>query len=453
MAVGNVQFELLSIKKLIESKNPELLTQLKLDLFSVPELHNMVKITGLLYSSTGELPGWDFLKAELTDRIINPEKQKFYLGLLEDIKNKDASGVSTEDLISKLKTQRQFRVILDGASKLVDAVDKKDADRSIGVMRELYQDMFQHDVSESFDSSDMVQMAGKSIMYDFQKTGFTGWDRYGGMIKGGLIGVAAAAKAGKTIMATQMMLHGYDTCEGSTLLYSYEMPAQEVRARILSFRSEVDVGLISADLLTPEDRLHIRESEVAHLCDFNATMKDFCQETRKLPEEEFWPLFWSHFSPRENRCYLPGKGPNWDELFIQMQLMVDMKNVKTIVIDYPALIGKGSYDRNLASWEYTLAKSRELKSFARDNGIRVITPMQYDDKNDNIRFASNVICDVDCLVTLKQEEGDQEYGDMGAVTVGFKAYRNYLSTPGFSGLQPFKLLKQFNYSKFLNFDF
>lgn len=451
--VGNVQYELLAIKKLIESKNPELIAKLKQELFSNVELSNIVKISGLLYADNGQLPGWDLLSAELTNRIINPDKQKFYVDLLQDIKDKDATGITTDDLIDKLRTQRQFRFVLDGAGKLVDAVDRRDADSTVGIMRELYEDMFKNSGEDSLDDADMVSMAGTSVKYNFEKTGFTGIDKRGGHIEGGLFGYAGAAKAGKSVVAQQITVYGHDNYEGSSCYYSYEQTAAEIRARILSARSEIDVGLVTSDILTPEERLRLREAEVAHLCDFNANMKDFCYQTRGESEKEFWPSFWTHFEPRKNRFLIPKKSPDWDNLFIQMQILVDMKNVRRFVIDYPTIVPRGRSGAKLASWEYALQKSQELKDFARNNGVRIIIPMQYDDKNDHIRYNSGVINAVDLLVAMKMEEGDTEFGDSGATTFGFKAYRNFLSVPGEPTLQPFKALRNFKYAKFENFDF
>ena len=434
----------------MEAKNPELLSDIKFDLFGNSELANVFKLVGILYADNGAMPGWDLLIAELTNRVTNPDKQRFYVELVGDIKDKDATGITTEDLIKKLKTQRQFRTILDGAGKLVDAVDSRDADLTVGIMRELYESMFVQEAGASFDSSDMVRMAGNKVKFDFEKTGITGLDKRGGIIKGGLVSVAGASKAGKSLLAQQMLTYSHDTYEGSSAYFPYEQSASEIRCRILSARSDIDIGLVTSDLLTPEQRLNLRIAEVGHLCEINSNMIDFCTQTKKESDEEFWPMFWDHFQPRPDRFYLMQKGPDWDNLFIQMQMMVDMKNVKRFVVDYPMIIPRGRTHRDLASWEYNLLMSRNLKSFARNNGVRVIAPAQYDDKNDNIRYASGVINDVDLMLTMKHENGDKE---AGTVTIGFKAFRNYLSLPGEPILLPFKLERQFHVSKFGNLDF
>lgn len=448
--VCNAQYELLALKKLIESRDAELLTRYRFDMFGITELANIFKIVGVLYADNGAMPSADLLKAEIAGRIVNQDKQKFYLDLLEDINSKDASGITTDSVIEQLKTQRQFRVILDGAGKLIDSVEARDAAQSVGTMRELYEKLFKDDTQESLDAGDMCNMAGKTIKYDFEKTGIASLDKRGGLIKGGLISVAGQAKAGKSLLSQQMLVYGHDNYEGSSAYFTFEQQPAEIRARILSSKSNIDIGLISSDLISAFQRLDLRIAEVAHLCDFNDNIKDFCYETKDIPDSEFWPMLWDHFKPRNSRFYITG-GTDWDTLFIQMQMMVDLKNVKRFVIDYPMIIPKGRAHSSLQSWEYNLLMSRNLKSFARNNGVRIIAPAQYDDKADNVRYCSGVINDVDLMLAMTQEDGDDEYGDMGAITVRYKAFRNFLSIPEEPQLTPFKLLRAFNFAKFENF--
>ncbi len=70
-----------------------------------------------------------------------------------------------------------------------------------------------------------------------------------------------------------------------------------------------------------------------------------------------------------------------------------------------------------------------------------------------MRFVSNAINAADLVIAMSVEEGDDEVGDMGSITLTFKAYRNFKSIDGEPTLMPFKLLKEFNKARFNNLEF
>jgi len=443
--IVNTQAEMLILKKIVESKSPELLMAVPTELFGNKELQNIYTIIGTHFTTHYQLPGWDVLKMEITNRVANPDKQRFYVDLISDIKAKDTSGITTDDLIKKLHTQYQFRCILDGAGKLVDSVDKRDEDNAVAVMKEMYESMFQHGAGDNLDSGDMVRLAGKSVQYNFRKSGLTSLDMHGPFAEKSLTLVGAPSKAGKSLLALQFLTYGHENYEGSSCYISYEMSQTEVKMRILASKSEINVGLITSNMLTNEQRLALREAEVRHLCDFNPNMKDFIEQTKNEDADKWWPLFWDHFAPKKNRFFIPDKPGSWDKLFLYMQMMVDMKNVRTFVLDYISLVPRGGGDKTLASWEYLLARSRDLKTFARNNDCRIITPVQLDEKEDKIRWGGGIIADCDLCLILKQENGDKE---AGTSTVAYKAFRNFQSVPNEPALKPFKLLRRFDVCKF-----
>jgi hypothetical protein len=199
-------------------------------------------------------------------------------------------------------------------------------------------------------------------------------------------------------------------------------------------------------------RIELKIAEAAHLCHMEDSMVSFCHDKAGLSDDDFWQEFWTNFKPRENRFYLLDHKPDWDTLFIQMRLLRDTKNVRMFVPDYPFLIPRGASDKGAASWEYNLLQSRKLKAFAGEmSGASkswVICPAQYDDKEDSLKYIKGVVNDVDLYVKMFEDDGDGEYGEYGAITVGFGAYRNYLTVPDEPALTPFKLFKRFNVSMF-----
>ena len=453
--IANVQYEILSLKKLLDSRDPELLNRLHFDLYSNAELANILKISSILYMDTGRLPSWDHLKAEIVNRVLQTDKQNFYLGLLQDIKDKDAADISTEDIIKNLKTQRQFRQILDSAGKLVGSVESRDANAAVDIMKELYQDMFYQDSQESLESSDLVNMAGKTTSIDWETTGYDSIDERGGICKGGLWYCLGAAKRGKSTLAQGMLTHAHEKYGGSSCYMSFEMSKIEVKSRILAAKSSTDIGLVISGLLSQTERLNLRKAEVDLLIGLTPNAEDFCEYTSQLNDAEFWAEAWQNFAPKDDRVYIIDDAGDWADTFTKMRLLATLKGVKRFVIDYPMLIPRASGPEfsKLSTWEYHLEMSKQLKSFARNTGTRIIAPAQYKEGEDKISFASNIINDCDGMIALYEDDGDKDYGEMGCVSVKFKAYRNYITIPSQPTLQPFKLLKELNYSRFANFNF
>jgi ribosomal protein L12E/L44/L45/RPP1/RPP2 len=441
------QYEMNAIKLLMARKSPELLSRLESDLFGTRELSSIAKLIALGYATTGRFPGWDDLTAEIDRRVTDPDKLKFLLSTLGSIKERDISGVHEESLIQHLDDHRKLRILVGGTAPLLDAVERKNIDEALAQLHEMYASV--HASTAAFaeiDNHDMTRMTGKKVKFNFRKTGIGGIDRRGGRIEGGLMLIGAEAKAGKSTLAVQQLLYAYDNYEGSCAVFTYEQQASELRARILSARSNIDLGMIVSDLLTPEDRRKLRLAEVAHLCHLEGDMEDYVATTAGQGDEAFWLGFWTKFKPRKNRIYLMDNHPDWDQLFVQMDLLCKMKDVTDFVIDYPFLVPRGKGYRELASWEYALKMSQKLKSFASENKSWVTAPAQYDSTSGSLKFVKNAINDCDLFIALSQEEGDKDMPPAGAVTAEFKAYRNFLTIPDEPTLQNFKLLKRFDVS-------
>ena len=184
-------------------------------------------------------------------------------------------------------------------------------------------------------------------------------------------------------------------------------------------------------------------------------MQDFIDQNTNMDDASFWPFFWDHFKPRENRFYLFDHKPDWDSLEIQMKLLRDTKNVVMQVADYPSIIPRGHAGGNMASWEFILSKVQKLKAFANQDGQAsyIITPAQFDASADSLRYSKGVVNACDLFLKGSVKDGDSGLGPMGATTWEYGAYRNYLSIPGEPTLEPFKLINAFDRAKFVYLDF
>lgn len=451
--VSNVQYELGILKLLLDKKSPELLVKLTPEYFGTKDVGNLFRLIKGFYIDHGQFLGWDALKAELSARIKDADRSKFLCDLVDDVRERDVSGLTEEYLLDELKTQMQFRIALEGVGKIVDGVDKKDAPGVVGAMQGLYEKMFAEGASESLSSSDMSEMTGKKIEFTYEKTGLTGLDKYGGLIESGLSMVLGESGRGKTHMATQWAINHHRNYDGSTAIMSWEQGAGELRARILSHLSEVDLGKVTVGNFSDEELLKIRLAEVELLCGKNDEALEFCRRSYKLSDTDFWENMWTTFDPQKKRVFLIDTAPDWDNLFIMMEMLVQTKNVKLFVIDYPEIIGRGRLLSELPGWDYKLTQIGKLKAFCRKHKVRIIFPAQFSEKADHIRYNSGAINYCDLAVALTEEEGDSEYGDNGAFTIKFKKFRNFIAPAGGGIPQPFKVLKRLNVAKFESFDF
>lgn len=450
--ISNVQYELNILKHLLESKSPELLTKLSPDHFGNKDLGKLFQLVKGFYIDNGSFLGWDAIKSELSVRVKDSSTLAFVTGLVDDIRGRDISGLSEAQLVDELKKQLQFRMALDGVSSIVDSVDKKDADAVVGAMRDLYEKMFSEANDGSFLTADMVEMTGREAKFSYSHTGIPGIDKFGGLIESGLFMILGGSGRGKTHMATQWALYNHENYEGSTVVASWEQGVMELKSRLLANIAEVDLGKITLGTCTPDEKLRLRKAEVKHLCGNNEEALDLCLAMRDIDDKTFWDTLWSRVSPQKNRFFLFDAGWNYDELFINMELLVQTRNVKFFVIDYPTIISPGKMEAGMQPWQYALNQIGKLKNFCRRHNVRIVFPAQYGEKEDHIKMMSNSINFTDMTIALTEEEGDKEIGSEGALTVKFKKYRNFVS-PDFKPPREFKVLKDLCHAKFLPLDF
>jgi replicative DNA helicase len=251
MAVNNTQYERLALNRIMKSRAPELLTKFQPELFGNKDIGNLYRLVRMAYGEQGEFLSFDSLVAELENRVPSKDKLDFLKGVIDDIKGIDDT-TSTEMIHEKLNEQHQFRVLIAGAGELTSAVSLKDLAQARARVVEMYDAMFGSDTAHNFTAAGMRSMAGQTIKYNFYKTGIKPLDARGGLIEGGLTIIAGESGAGKSTLAQQFLQHNYHHYpDESCAIFSFEQSKSELRARILASEGDLDVSLISADLLTP----------------------------------------------------------------------------------------------------------------------------------------------------------------------------------------------------------
>jgi replicative DNA helicase len=353
-------------------------------------------------------------------------------------------------LLKELQDFHKFRLILGKAGDLVAAVESKDIDTTLGIVQNMYSSVYV-EANTNLDDYEMSALASRDIKFEFRKTGIREWDKRGGLIKGGLTIVAAEAKAGKSTLCGQIALHQYLNEEGSICVLSYEMSSQEYRSRILANYCDIDLGRLMSNTMTEEEQRNLRVKESQFYTSESEEVAQFALANLDVERESYFQALFAMFPRRENKLYVIDERLDWMSLFAKMQLLVETKGVVTFVVDYINLVPMSADTKHLAQWEALLSQSRKLKNFSHKYGLNMITPAQLSvgkkGEESKIRFASNIIADCDICLTLQTTEEDKV---LGTVTCEFKAIRNGLSVDGQAFHAPFRLVKEFEHSRFAN---
>lgn len=445
------QQELNCLKKLMEQKNPELLIRLTAKHFGNVELGKLYQLIKRHYLEFGQFPGFDTLRATVAKACTTADKVKMMSSLLDQISERDVAGLTDDALVTELVNVSKCRLVLDRLEEITRAAEDKDTEKVLATFSDAYREVFFEEQQEE-DDSDMATMSGKRITFNFNKTGISKIDERGGLIEKGYTVLAGEAKQGKSFMASQFAIYNY-LYEGESVAYfSYEMPKSQIRARVLSYISDVNLSDLTDEEkeLSPEQKLVQRKSEVKYFCKGGEEIDRFCLENASLEEQEFFDKVYTTFPRRKNTFRIYDEVLDWDALFIKMELLCSTKGTTFFVIDYPYLVPRGASDKNLQSWEYNMLQSKKLKQFCTKHNVRIVVPAQYDSKAESLRYAKSLINDCDLMLTIVQTKDDKE---LNTVTISFNACRNFKTVEGKPTLEDFKLMKSFNTAKYVDLDF
>lgn len=451
----NNQLEFNAIAYVMQTRDPSLLISILPEHFGNTDLAKLFILIRKYYTDTSEFCGWDVLAGMVAKACKTPEMSKFMIALLEQVRERDITGLTADALLNDLREYSKFRTVLKKVDPLIKSVEEKDIDKCLGTLKELHDSVFASSALSSLEEADMASMASRKIKFDFRSTGIKPIDDRGGLIVGGLTIVAAPAKTGKSTLAGMIGLHQYLNEEGSIAYFSYEMNAAEVRARIFANYAEIDLGDLMAEELTKEDQLKLLLAESIFYCGDLPEVHEYFNSCKTMSREEYFKGLLATVPHRKNKLYIFDGREDWDELFVKMNLLATTKGVKTFIVDYPFLVPRGKAHSNLASWEYSLLMNKNLKTFSHTHGLNVITPAQLDPgkKGDDprLRFVSNAINDCDLALFLVEHDEDKT---LQTVTVIFKAMRNFKTVKGGAPFpEPFKILKELHQSRFAYLEF
>lgn len=449
--MNNPQCEMNILAKLVSDKDAEALSNIDPIKFGNGDLQKLFIIVRNHYIDKDQWIGFDYLKQVVVSLCKTADKAEFMSGMIDQLKTRDIGEVSFSDLLTELDNFYKFRLITSKADKLISAVQSKDINGALGEVRGMYEDVFVN-TTHKLEDSDSVNLMGQKVKYVFRKVGIPELDERGPLIEGGLTILGAGSGKGKSNLALQFDIYHYLNYEGSVAYFSFELSREEIYARIISNLAEIDVGNIISDALKPEEVLRKREAELYFHYDITREEANkFTLASHLESDESFNEIATNTYTRRKNTFYIFDESCNFDELMIKMRLLRDTKNVRKFTVDYLTLIPRGFVDKNTPDWKVPILYSERLKLFAKEQGKKcyVVTPVQFNDKNEELKFSKSLENAVDLYMNFKQDEDDKT---LGTVTVNFGKFRTYLTVPN-KPLKSFKLLTEFQYSRFKSFSF
>lgn len=446
----NPLVELNAICFIMNQKSPEFLAKLDGDLFDNKDLKNVFRLIQGFYLQSGQFPGWDTLTADVVKRCNTKDKSEFLSSLLLQVRERGIQGLTEDSLLRELQDFKKLRLLLESSGELVSAIQRKDAKQAVASLKSAY-DRVCVSSEYNLDECTVDNLFQDDTKYMFTTTGIKDLDKRGPLINKGLTILAGSYGAGKSVVSLQVAIHSYLKYQSNVSYHSYELSKEEIKARIISNISDVDLGNIISGNLTKDELLKVRKASAEFVCIVDNTIEDFCKQTLDEPLKEFYNLLYNQYEKRPNKFYVFDELSNWDELLIKLDLLAATRNVNFTVIDYITLVPYGKMEYGMARWEYILLKNQQLKEISKKYNFKnILLPLQFNDKQDELKFATNLANAVDLYLKITQDDDDKE---LNTVTVNYGKFRNFLSIKGEPTLQPFKLLRSFDRSKFENFSF
>lgn len=445
---ASVQLELNALKKVLQDRNPELLVRLSASHFGNEELSKLFMLTKKFFVDTGQFIGWDVLRSNVASKCSTADKQRYLMALLDQIQERDITGLTDDMLMKELTDQVKMRSLLLGLQDIAHAAEARDTEKAFALFNGLQEQILLSGDNEILNS-DMLSLAGADVTFEYRTTGVEAIDRRNGISLGSLVLICGDTGTGKSTRAHSIGIHQYNKYGEGVAYWSWEQGKKEIMARVWSHESDVDLGKIISDELSRDERAKLRKAKLFFL--FLNSDVNFVEESLEagMSEEEFIREAAGRFERRPSGFFIYDHSPNFDELLVEMELLRSTKGVRTFVCDYITLIPAGAAHRGLQSWERFLEMSKALKTFARRGKCIVLTPLQFDSKEGKIRFSQNIINDADLALSMSTDKEDLE---LGTVTNSFLKFRNFKTIPG-EPLSDFKQLKAFDRAKFLDLNF
>lgn len=258
-------------------------------------------------------------------------------------------------------------------------------------------------------------------------TGFADLDAYtGGLQPGSLTIIAARPSMGKTAFAVNIAQFGGGNANRPVLIFSLEMPAEQLVVRMLSAEASVNLSMMNKGTFDTNDYEKVREA-----CDILARQNIFINDDSNLTAIDF-----------RTRC---------------RRFKTKHPDLALIIVDYLQLMSSGD-GRNDGRQQEISDISRMLKVAARELKCPVIALSQLsravESRNDkkpqlsDLRDSGAIEQDADVVLLMFREDyySENENNDMQDSKADIRVAKNRNGSTGV-----FHLIFKREYTRFQNF--
>lgn len=314
-----------------------------------------------LLKSHGEIPSW-------ADLCADPAVSEANRSILVKDPQKPMRIAAEDKVNSTLRTierYRQLRGLLEMAQEVIDTVEDEQADieKLMDVAGEHLLNVRTNANAKArllhFGRGNNTTQLMKQLLNGKNATvvptGYKAFDSVnGGILLGSLFVLAANTGGGKSTMAINLA-HNMTLASEDVCIVPLEMTAEQMTARLVGLRAELDVGKVSAHKLARGEK----KKAVGSYKDYVGDLKK--KDTRLTV-----------FEPEE------------DMSIEEILMMLKPYKYRVIIIDYISLL-RGADDDDQAKKLGAIA--RFAKVFAKNNNCIVVLLAQLDDQTKNIRYA------------------------------------------------------------------
>lgn len=327
-------------------------------------------------------------------------------------------SVSDELRMMSLNNSLSTREIIERTEKLLfDAAQNKDSS-DFRHVRDIIGPVFV-DVEERYKQND-----NKATGYP---TSFADLDAYtGGLQPGSLTIIAARPSMGKTAFAVNIAQFGGGNANRPVLIFSLEMPAEQLVVRMLSAEASVNLSMMIKGTFDTNDYEKVREA-----CDILARQNIFINDDSNLTAIDF-----------RTRC---------------RRFKTKHPDLALVIVDYLQLMSSGD-GRNDGRQQEISDISRMLKVAARELKCPVIALSQLsravESRNDkkpqlsDLRDSGAIEQDADVVLLMFREDyySENENNDMQDSKADIRVAKNRNGSTGV-----FHLIFKREYTRFQNF--
>ena len=329
-----VNYEALSLAKLVKDFDKELLLELHSKLFSgtYQKLYELVSSYFLEHS---RLPSLDVFQAYALPKAPKSVRP-VVLGILANLKSIDTSSVTTSEVVRGLRDKQLISTLDENMNSLVTMTANRDIDGIRGLLNDFTSDLNTAGVKPK-ELSDAMNEPDKSKIIP---TYIPGLDEHIIGV-GGLSIIAGESGGGKSIMLLNMainqFLHGHNI-----LFISLELSSQVIGQRLASYLTKIPYNRIVKNELSVQEKKAIKDA-----------LHDFFD--------------------RENHFRIVAEPIDSEELLALINVERALFNIDLVYLDYMNLV----LMRNASnSWSGLVDLARELHRLSMRLGVVTVSAAQ-----------------------------------------------------------------------------